>query len=103
MNVRLRQVNFLDGLKRKRRTENTLFGHMHNTSPISNAETSRSGLEIRISNKSFVLDVVMFVMDLRRMNCFENIKNILHATLKEQVPNCLNLRLKNSIENILII
>ena len=88
VNVKLRQpVNFRDGLKRKCRTENTLFEHVHNTSPIPNAEISRSGLVNCIRNKNSVLDAAMFIMNLRRKNYFDNLTNILHVTLKGQVPN----------------
>lgn len=91
VNVKFRQqVNFRDGLKRKCRTENTLFEHVHNTSPIPNAEISRSGLVNCIRNKNSVLNVAMFcmfIMDLRRKNYFDNLTNILHVTLKGQVPN----------------
>ena len=88
VNVKLRQpVNFRDRLKRKCRTENTLFEHVQNTSPIPNAEISRSGLVNCIRNKNSVLDAAMFIMNLRRKNYFDNLTNILHVTLKGEVPN----------------
>ena len=87
-NVKFRQqVNFRDGLKRKCRTENTLFEHVHNTSPIPNAEISRSGLVNCIRNKNSVLDVAMFLVNLRRKNYFDNLTNNLNIILKGQVPN----------------
>ena len=50
------------------RWTNTVFEHVRNTNPIPNTETTGRGLKISIRNKSFVLDEVMFVMNLQPTN-----------------------------------